>query len=99
MTTHIGVVIRIRPILEFEKKMGLKSTKIILDSSQNEVRSLKFRYLCFKMFRTNTEDQKSTKIFKFDRVLNENHLQEETFKEFHIENLINKVVEVLIVIN
>ena len=42
MTTRIGVVIRVRPILEFEKKMGLKSGKMIVDPFDNEVKSSKF---------------------------------------------------------
>ena len=54
----IRVAIRIRPVLESEKKQGYKSTKLAANLDTQEIKYL-------------SDDPKQGKIFKFDQIFNE----------------------------
>lgn len=38
MTTRIGVAIRVRPLLEQEKKMNMKCSKLYVNPEEKEIR-------------------------------------------------------------
>lgn len=98
MVTRIGVVIRVRPFLEHERRLGYQMTKMAVSSKDREIRyhlaiALSVRKI-YLVKRLTSEDSKITKVYKFDRVFDPNTEQEDLYTDIQIDNLISKVVEV-----
>ena len=80
MSTRIGVVVRVRPLLENEIAQNMQETKLFVNKKDNEI--------C-----VNISDDKYSKTFKFDKVFDSQSTQEELFTQSNIPNLVSKVIE------
>ncbi|EAS07064.1 kinesin motor catalytic domain protein (macronuclear) [Tetrahymena thermophila SB210] len=79
MPTRIGVAIRVRPLLESEKQKNLTCTKLQVKHSSKSIQI--------------QLDDRTTKSFKFDQVLDEQCSQNDLYEKNSIDQLIQKVIE------
>jgi hypothetical protein len=69
MSTRIKVAVRIRPILENEKRQGYKNTRISIDSDKSEI-----------LVSNPEENGLNVRRFQFDHVFNESSSQGQVFE-------------------
>ncbi|CAG9327895.1 unnamed protein product [Blepharisma stoltei] len=79
-TTHIGVVIRLRPLLPDEISSGHINSRINCDLLNQQIT-------------LSSPDMRQYKRFQFDQILDETVSQDEVFEKCNLELLIKKVIE------
>ncbi|KAL4428978.1 hypothetical protein ABPG74_011174 [Tetrahymena malaccensis] len=80
MTTRIGVMVRIRPQLEFEKKKGLSTEKISISEETQEII-------------INGEENQIERCYQFTKIISQNQNQKQCFDDTKLSEMVNRVVE------
>ncbi|KAL4471134.1 hypothetical protein ABPG72_019076 [Tetrahymena utriculariae] len=102
MTTRIGVMVRVRPQLEFEKKKGFSTEKLSISEETQEVMQdsgllssvLKDNLMIFLYNSINGEQNQIERCYQFTKIITQNQSQKQCFDDTKLSEMVNRVVEV-----
>ncbi|EAS05465.2 kinesin motor catalytic domain protein (macronuclear) [Tetrahymena thermophila SB210] len=80
MTTRIGVMVRIRPQLEFEKKKGFSTEKLSISEETQEII-------------INGEENQIERCYQFTKIITQNQNQKQCFDDTKLSDMVNRVIE------